>query len=178
MATAKTDEPILKRGRGRPPKERLPVRAKNDPLAKWRAEKELEKAGGDPLVAIAEEHLAGDVVVPKGLDELSKKHFLILYREFKALDIDMARYYRLHVLLAKTYALEEVCEKELHRIGGITYKVSGTQGLVKEHPAVKFLMATRSQILTMLKVMGLTPTTGNSATRFEREIESDFATIQ
>lgn len=168
-----------KRGRGRPRKvEQYTVRAKDDPIRKWRAEEALKKAKGDPLVALAEERL-GDNVIPKGLDAVSKKHYLILYKEFTDLGIDVIRYRRVHVLLAKEYAMEEMCEKELQRIGGIAYKTSGDAGIYKEHPAAKYLHATRSMILNILKSLGLTPTSNSSGARFEPDPEAEeFARLQ
>lgn len=171
--------PQEKRGRGRPPKrsDAYTVRAKDDPLRNWQAEQALKKAKGDPLVAIAEQRLGDTIAIPKDLDTTSKKHYLMLYKEFTDLGIDVIHYKRVHVLLSKLYAMEEMCEKELKRIGGIAYKTSGDNVLYKEHPAAKHLHSTRALILNTLKSLGLTPTSGGG-TRFEKEEPSEFSALQ
>ena len=172
------ESPKRRPGRPRKIQERV-VRTKNDPLKRWQAEQELAKAQGDPLVALAEEKLKDEMVVPKGMDPVSKKHYILLHEEFKTLGIDTIRYKRVHMLLAKSYAMEEMCEKELQRIGGIAYKTSGENPIYREHPAAKHLHSTRQLILNLLKSLGLTPS-ANGATRFEQahDDESGFGSLQ
>ena len=115
----------VKRGRGRPRKYEKVVRAKDDPLQEWRADQALAKAKGDPLVALAVKQLPNGMQIPKGLDRVTEKHFVLLVKDFTELGIDVVRYKLVTVQLAKHFAFEEACEKELAKIGGIAYKVSG-----------------------------------------------------
>lgn len=169
-----------KRGRGRPKKygEKV-VRAKNDPLKKWTADQALAKAGDDPLVALAEKQLPDGTTIPTLLnDPISRKHYILLVTEMQALDVDVVTYKRVIVQLAKLYAFQEACEKELKKIGGIAYKISGESGGWREHPAAKHLQTVRGQILTTLKLMNLVPAARSGGLRFEKEVEvNEFASL-
>lgn len=165
-----------KRGRGRPRK----VETFNK-LDNWRAEEALKKAKGDPLVALAIKTLPDGTQIPKGLDKVTEKHFVMLIKDFSELGIDVKTYKLVTVQLAKHYAMEEMCEKELKRIGGIAYLTSKDEKSVlwREHPAAKYLHATRTLILNTLKSLGLTPTSNGAGPRFQKDEESSpFAQFQ
>ena len=165
-----------KRGRGGPKKvKETIVRAKDDPLRKWEVSKALEAAKGNPLVALAEKQLPDGTVIPSVLDKVSKKHYLVLRSEFEALGIDVIEYKRVHVLLSKLYAFEEMCEKELDRIGGIAYRTSGEALNYREHPAAKHLQTVRSQILNVLKSLCLTPSSKGGGRFAKDESTNEFA---
>lgn len=169
----------VKRGRGRPRKYEKDVRAKDDPLQEWRADQALAKAKGDPLVALAVKQLPNGMQIPKGLDRVTEKHFVLLVKDFTELGIDVVRYKLVTVQLAKHFAFEEACEKELAKIGGIAYKVSGDKNTYREHPAAKYMHATRTLILNTLKSLGLTPSSGGGSNRFQKDEDSSpFADFQ
>ena len=175
MDTQGPETPV-KRGVGRPKKvkEQI-VRAKGDPLRKWEAETALKKAKGDPLVALAEKQLPDGTTIPTGLDAVSKKHYLLLRSEFESLGIDTVEYKRVLVLLSKHYAFEEVCEKELDRIGGVAYRTSGETLNYREHPAAKHLQTVRGQILNVLKSLCLTPSSKGGGRFVKDEYTNEFA---
>ena len=171
----RTQTEDLKKPVGRPKKEMV-YRVKNNSMDSWTPETEMKKQRGRPpkeKVPVPE-----GLDVPVDLDPSVKKHYILLSNELQALDIDLVTYHRVHLLLAKQYAFEEMCEKEIKRIGGIAYKTGGESLGYREHPAAKHLQMVRGKILDLLKSLCLTPSSRAGA-RFEKEEESNgFASLQ
>lgn len=165
-----------KRGRGRPRKEETFF-----PKDNWHPERELKKVKSDKVTKLLLKTLPDGTEIPRGLDKVVEKHFVMLIRDFTELGIDVKTYKLVVIQLAKHFAMEEMCEKELKAIGGIAYRTSRDEERVlwKEHPAAKYLHATRTLILNTLSKLGLTPTSGGG-NRFAREESSnpfsDFTT--
>ena len=169
-----TDE--MKKPVGRPKKAESVYRVKNNSMDSWTPETEMKKQRGRPpkeAVSAPE-----GIIVPFDLDPSVKKHYILLANELQALDVDLVTYHRVHLLLAKQYAFEDLCERELKKIGGIAYKTAGESIGYREHPAAKHLQMVRGKILDLLKSLCLTPSSRAGA-RFEKETETNgFASLQ
>lgn len=151
-----------KRKPGRPKKgEELTYKARhaNDPNQSWTPEKGLEKMELRTRAKVDE--LYPEPQLPKhfSLTTTGKNYFTTLYYHFQENGIDTKKYLLALIQLAKLYAHEEACEKELRRIKSpVAYQTNSKDITFREHPAAKHLHSTRTLILSYLKSLGLMPT--------------------
>ena len=109
---------------------------------------------------------------PRGLSDSAWGFFQELKAEADEQGIDTRKYRRALVQLAKDFAMEEICEKEVNELGRVCYAPESSS-ILKDHPAAKQLHTIRNRIYILMKAMGMMPNSNISSSLDKSE--SSFA---
>lgn len=99
--------------------------------------------------------------LPATMSDEAKAKCEELTAELEGEGIDVVRYRRAIIMLAKDLALEEMCERDINAHGSVCYEPpsGGSSKLLKDHPSAKNLHTVRNRIYMIMKSMGMLPNT-------------------